>query len=261
MGFLRQEYWSSVRFPSPVIPFSFSPCYLPEAKLWGSIEDNGDLLQKAHAFTATLSAPKPAAGHCQPTPARDSWTLMGESGSISCGVSAPFSWVLVCTSLFLCPPRVYFPVPCKFWQLYVGLMSTSSKRAYATPRFAAPWAPILAAGHCWAIPPQELLPVLSQSLWGLWVLVHTRVVWALWASLVGMGFDSKCDFTPPTILLGLLCPWLWGISSWLLQHSTAAAPVHCIKFYISSDDSLMYSHSTYLYTCTCICLFFLPAYR
>ena len=31
--------------------------------------------------------------------------------------------------------------------------------------------------------------------------------------LVGMGFDSKCDFTPPTILLGLLCPWTWGISS------------------------------------------------
>ena len=31
-------------------------------------------------------------------------------------------------------------------------------------------------------------------------------------SLAGMGFDSKCDFTPPTILLGLLpCPWVWGI--------------------------------------------------
>ena len=29
-----------------------------------------------------------------------------------------------------------------------------------------------------------------------------------------MGFDSKCNFTPPTILLWLLlCPWMWGISS------------------------------------------------
>ena len=37
-------------------------------------------------------------------------------------------------------------------------------------------------------------------------------VWALRASLAGMGFDSKCDFAPPTILLGfLLCPWMWGI--------------------------------------------------
>ena len=37
-------------------------------------------------------------------------------------------------------------------------------------------------------------------------------VWALQASLAGMGFDSKCDFAPPTILLGLLlCSWMHGI--------------------------------------------------
>ena len=51
-----------------------------------------------------------------------------------------------------------------------------------------------------------LTTFLSPSLWGLWVLVHTRFVWALRASLVGMGFDSKYDFDPPIILLGLL---LW----------------------------------------------------
>ena len=38
--------------------------------------------------------------------------------------------------------------------------------------------------------------------------------------LVGMGFDSKCDFTPPTILLGLLlCPWMWGVFFGEIQHS------------------------------------------
>ena len=64
--------------------------------------------------------------------------------------------------------------------------------------------------------------VLSQSLWGLWVLVHTRFVWALWMSLVGMGFDSKRYFAPPTVLLGLLlCPWTWGISSKSLLCHTA----------------------------------------
>ena len=27
-----------------------------------------------------------------------------------------------------------------------------------------------------------------------------------------MGFDSKHEFAPPTVLLGLLlCPWAWGI--------------------------------------------------
>ena len=29
-------------------------------------------------------------------------------------------------------------------------------------------------------------------------------VWALWESLVGMGFDSKCNFAHPTVLLGVL---------------------------------------------------------
>ena len=48
-------------------------------------------------------------------------------------------------------------------------------------------------------------------------------------SLAGMGFDSKRDFAPPTVLLGLLlCPWTWGISSKSLQHHAATAPVSII---------------------------------
>ena len=106
-------------------------------------------------------------------------------------------------------------------------MAISSKRAYATPRSAAPWAPAPAAVHrCPWPPPETLKHSVPQSLWGLWVLVHTRFVWALWASLIGMGFDSKCDFAPPTIFLGLLlCPWTWGNSSQSLQHCVAAHPV------------------------------------
>ena len=37
--------------------------------------------------------------------------------------------------------------PCKFWQLYGGLMVTSSKRAYAILRLAASRAPAPAAVH------------------------------------------------------------------------------------------------------------------
>ena len=60
--------------------------------------------------------------------------------------------------------------------------------------------------------------ILVQSLWGLWVLVCT--VWTIWASLAGMQLDSKCNFTPATVLLGLLlCPWLWGIFFGGIQHS------------------------------------------
>ena len=35
-----------------------------------------------------------------------------------------------------------------------------------------------------------------------------------------MGFDSKYDFAPPTILLVLLlCHWTWGIFFGEIQHS------------------------------------------
>ena len=34
----------------------------------GGNEDNGNLLQKSHAHTVTLSAPDPTAGHHQPMP-------------------------------------------------------------------------------------------------------------------------------------------------------------------------------------------------
>ena len=107
----------------------------------------------------------------------------------------------------------------------VGLMATSSKRAYAIPKFAAPKAPVPVAVHWWPTCPQGTDWVLSQALWGPWVLVHTRFVWALWASLMGMGFDSKCEFAPPTILLELLlCPWTWGITSRPVQWSAATTP-------------------------------------
>ena len=48
----------------------------------------------------------------------DSWTLPGTSGSVYCRVTAPFSWVLVHKVLFM--SSEYFPVLCKFWQLYGG---------------------------------------------------------------------------------------------------------------------------------------------
>ena len=44
-----------------------------------------------------------------------------------------------------------------------------------------------------------------------------------------MGFDSKCNFIPPTILLELLlCSWTWGISSQSLEHRAAATPVSAV---------------------------------
>ena len=84
----------------------------------GGNEDNGDLLQKIPCTHCYTQCPQPCR---RPPPthtsAGDSWTLMGKSGSVSWGVTAPFSWVLVQTRFCLCPTRVYFLVLCKFWQL------------------------------------------------------------------------------------------------------------------------------------------------
>ena len=44
---------------------------------------------------------------------------------------------------------------------------------------------------------------------------HKGFVCTLPASLAGMRFNSKCNFSHPTVLFGLLlCPWTWGIFSW-----------------------------------------------
>ena len=49
------------------------------------------------------------AGHCQPTLLQETPKHSGNYGSVSCGVTAPFPWVLVFTKFCLCPPRICFP--------------------------------------------------------------------------------------------------------------------------------------------------------
>ena len=145
------------------------------------VKDNGDLLQKvpyAHCCTECpqpCSRPRVSPTH---TSAGDSWTLTGKSGSVSCGVTARFSWVLACTRFCLCPPRVCFPSPVlSSGSSMVGLMATSSKRSYSIPRSPAPRAAASAAVHCRLMPCRRHSNiVLSQSLWGFWVLVYPRFV-------------------------------------------------------------------------------------
>ena len=77
--------------------------------------------KRSHECPATLSAPNPAAGHHQPIPPLETprypQASLGQSlvGSL---LLSPGSW---CKRFCLCPPRVYFPVLCKFWQLYSGV--------------------------------------------------------------------------------------------------------------------------------------------
>ena len=80
-----------------------------QGSLRGS-EDNGDSFRRSH--DALLHSVPPALQQATSTHAStgDSWTLPGKSGSVSCGVTAPFSWVLVHKVLFV-PSRSLFPSP------------------------------------------------------------------------------------------------------------------------------------------------------
>ena len=88
----------------------------------GGNEDNDDLLQKVPSMHCYTQCPQP----CSRPPLThastgDSWTLTGKSGSVSCGVIAPFSWVLVCTRFCLCLQESVSPVLCNFRQLHGGV--------------------------------------------------------------------------------------------------------------------------------------------
>ena len=158
------------------------------------------------------------------TSTRDSRTPTGKSGTVSSGVTAPFSWVLV-HGVLLCPPRVYFPGLCKFWQSYGRVNGALLQEGLCHSQVCCTQSPSLRQTTAERYLHRRLSnTVLSQSLWGPCVLVSTGFFSALWASLVGMGYDSKHDFTPPTVLLGFLWSWTWGISTLLVQQRAAAAP-------------------------------------
>ena len=140
----------------PSLLFDLRPNY------GGGNEGKGYLLQKVPGtHCCAFSAPSPAAGHRQPTPPpetpRHSQTSLGSLLWGHCS--------------FLLGPGVHklWFVPSKRPVLssggsMVGLMVTSSKRAYAIPRSTAPRAPTSAAGHFLPIPPQETLRHSSVSV-------------------------------------------------------------------------------------------------
>ena len=153
----------------------FPPCCLTWGQNYsGGNEDNEDLLPNVPCMHCSLSAPDPVPGHCRPTPPLEtpghSWVSLVQFlvGSL---LLSPGSW---CIQSFVCALQEFFSQPCvSSGGSMLGLMATSSKRAYAIPRSAAPRTPGPAAGHCWPTPLQKTLKHsgagLAQSLWSLLV--------------------------------------------------------------------------------------------
>ena len=88
----------------------------------------------------------------------------GQVWVVSCGVTAPFSWVLLHTRFACALQESVSPVLCKFCWLYDGVNGDLLQEAYATLRSAAPRAPAPAAGHCWQVPSQETVKHSSVSV-------------------------------------------------------------------------------------------------
>ena len=112
----------------------------------GGNEENGDHLPKVPCTHCPLQCPQPCGRPPQThASARDSWTLTGMSGSVSCRVITPFSWVLVHTRFCLCPPRNLLPQSCVssvvkslqsqiLWGFSVALPDPQVGKSVAGPR-------------------------------------------------------------------------------------------------------------------------------
>ena len=92
----------------PALLFDLRPNY------GGGNEDHGYLLQKIPCTYCYIQCPQSCSRPLlTQASAGDSWTLAGRSGSVSCGVTAPFSCVLV-HKVLLVPSKSLFPSPVKW---------------------------------------------------------------------------------------------------------------------------------------------------
>ena len=165
--------------------------------------------KRSHAHTAALRAPNPAASHGQSTSLPEtpghSQPSLGQSpvGSL---LLSPGSW---CTQAFVCAlQESVSPVLCRFWWLYGEVNGNPLKEGLCHTQVYWTQSPCSSP----LLTHTSARDTQTQFWLSLWVLVCTRFVWALRASLAGMGFDSKHNFTLRTIFLGLLlCPWMWSI--------------------------------------------------
>ena len=133
--------------------------------------------KRSHAYTAALSAPDPAAGHCQPTPPAET---PGQSGA-SLGPSlvgslllSPGSWY---TQAFFCAlQESVSPGLCKFCWLYGGLNGDLQEGLCRT-QFYCTQSSCLCSSPLLTHTSEGDTQTQSGSVsWDLWVLVCTRFV-------------------------------------------------------------------------------------
>ena len=177
--------------------------------------------KRSHACTATLSTLHPAAGHHRPTPPLETpghtQESLGQSlvGSL---LLSPGSW---CTQCSVCALQESISQSCvSSGSSLLGLMATSSKRAYAIPKSAASRAPTPTAGPClhW-----RLLDTPGQG----WV----NLLWSQCSLLLGLVCTRFC-LCPLRVYFPVLCKFWWhygGVNGNLFQEGLCHTQVCCTQ--------------------------------
>ena len=231
----------------------FPPCCLTWGQTMVGVMIMGTSFKRSHAHNAALSAPDHAAGHhwSKPLPetpehSRASLDVLWGHCSFLLGPGAYKVLFVPSKSLF---PQYFVSSGSSI----VGLMATSSKRAYAIPRSAAPRAPapvgrplLLTRTSTWdtqtlkgrsgsvsvaSLGTQNIFFELSKHLWQVWGLILS--------------------------VISPLLPFFWGFSFALghgvsffggIQHSSAngCSAVSCNFGVITGEDEHTSSYSTTL---------------
>ena len=147
----------------------------------------------------------------------------------------PQSELFAQTLSSLCPLRVCFPALCKIWWVYGGVNSDLLQKGLCHTQVCCTQSPCPCSSslsaHNFAGDTQtqfclslcgvsgswcaQGLFESSERLWWVWNLILNMVSPLLpifWASpLPSKSLKHHTTAAPPTILLGLLCPWTWGI--------------------------------------------------
>ena len=210
--------WGCV--PSPL--FELRPNYV------GVNEDNGEsevsystyqtlcdsmdcslpgLLQKVPCTHCCTQCPQPCSKlPLTHTSTRNSWTLTGKSGLVSCGVTAPFSWVLVCTRFCLCPSSICFPSPSKFCQLCGGANGNLLQEGLCHTQVCCTQSP------CPCSRPLSTYTFAGDTQTQFWLsLCGVSGSWCI----QGLFQPSKCLWRVRGLILNMILPLLpsfWGLS-------------------------------------------------
>ena len=135
------------------------------------------------------------------------------------------SWRLGCSQLLwswvICTLEIWLHLSVII--LFILFMGFSRQEYWSGLPFPSPVDHILSPLH-------HDPPILGgPTAWLSFIELDKAVVlvWLDWLVFCDYGFSVSalwCPLATPTILLGFLLPWTWGISSRLLQQSAAAAP-------------------------------------